>query len=136
MKQKRNSFIQHFTQMPKQLFLVDAIGAMVTACLLFFVLKPLENFFGMPTSILNFLAMIALCFCLYSTAFFLFLPKHYKIFLTIISLSNLGYCMLTCYLVVTHIAQLTNMGILYFLGEIVVVCLLAYTELKVAKNEK
>ncbi len=50
----------------KQVFLIDGIGAMLTAVLLSQVMAKYESLFGMPLKILYLLAAIALLYSLYS----------------------------------------------------------------------
>jgi hypothetical protein len=46
---------------PNRVFLVDAIGALLTAFFLFSILAQFESFFGMPSKILYLLSGIAFC---------------------------------------------------------------------------
>ncbi len=47
---------------PKRLFLMDGLGALTTAGLLFFVLAESEIIFGMPKAVLHLLSFIAIFF--------------------------------------------------------------------------
>lgn len=49
-----------------KLFLIDGIGALITALLLSQVLARYESVFGMPASLLYVLAGVAACFAVYS----------------------------------------------------------------------
>ena len=65
--------IKHFTENQKTLFLIDSIGAFMTAFSLFVIVRQLNEYFGMPKNELTYLSIIAVCFCIYSAACFLFL---------------------------------------------------------------
>ncbi len=119
---------------PKKLFLMDSIGALNTAFLLFVVLRNFNEYFGMPERILTYLSVIAVCFCIYSTICFFVIKANWTPFIKGISIANLLYCVLTISLVIFYNSQLTTIGIAYFLGEIAIICGLVYIELNVVKE--
>lgn len=124
------------TLKPKTLFLIDGIGALLTAFLLFVVLRAFREYVGMPDVILTSLSLIAVVFAIYSIGCCLFLKNTWKPFLTIISTANLLYCCLTTVLVVYYYPLLTILGVIYFSGEIAVICGLVFIELKIlSRNE-
>lgn len=112
---------------------MDSLGAMLTVGMLFFVLPVLVDFFGMPTTTIENLALIAFCFALYSISCFLFLKKNWSFYLRIIAYANFSYTLLTLFLLIAFHAQITWLDWLYFLTEIVVILVLVFLELKVAK---
>jgi hypothetical protein len=115
---------------PKQLFLIDSQGALLSAFLLGVVLVHFEPLFGMPVNILYILALIAGIFFLYSFSCFLRQPEQWQPFLRGIAIANLSYCGLTLGLVLYLHQSLTTLGILYFVFEIIIVTMLALKELK------
>jgi ABC-type long-subunit fatty acid transport system fused permease/ATPase subunit len=126
------NIIDRLTGKPKTLFLIDSLGAMLTALFLFVVLRNLNEYFGMPITILAYLSTIAACFCIYSTACFIFLKENWTPFIRAIGISNLLYCVLTMGLILVYYPILTSIGIAYFLVEIIIICGLIYIEFKVA----
>ena len=128
--------INRFIVNPKTLFLIDSIGAFLTALFLLLILKQFNEYFGMPTTELTRLSVIVICFCVYSTACFLFLKGRWAKFLTVIAFANLSYCTLTIGLIVKYYPILTIIGITYFLAEIVIICGLCYVEFNVASKIK
>ncbi len=124
--------VDDFAGRPKMLFLIDGLGAFLTSFLLFVVLRNFEPYFGMPGTALTYLAAIALGFCMYSMACFLFLKKSWVPFIKAIALANLLYCVLTIWLVVANYDHLTMLGRAYFFGEFIVIVTLVYIELNVA----
>jgi hypothetical protein len=125
--------IKYLAEKPNTLFLTDSLGALITTFFLFVVLRNFNEYFGMPVMILTYLAAIAACFFIYSTACYLFLKDHWPAFIRAISIANLLYCILTLGLVIAYYAVLTILGITYFLAEITLVLGLVYIELNVAK---
>ncbi len=117
---------------PKLLFLIDGLGALLSAIMLGVVLVKYQTSFGMPANALYCLAAIAGMFCLYSFYIFLTKPSRWQRFLMIIAIANLQYCILTAGLVIFMYSKLTNLGVIYFVIEIIIVVLLAVFELKVA----
>jgi hypothetical protein len=117
---------------PKVLFLTDSLGAMVTAFLLFAVLRNFNKHIGMPETILVYLSLIAVSFCIYSITCFLFLKRNWVPFIKAISYVNLLYCAGTFGLLIAYHSVLTTLGIIYFWMEIAIICILVYIELTVA----
>ncbi|MFL0683181.1 MAG: hypothetical protein ACJLTB_08085 [Algoriphagus aquaeductus] len=128
--------IKQLSSEPKKLFLIDSIGALTTAFLLFVVLRNFNEYFGMPERILTYLSVIAVFFCIYSTTCFFVIKANWTPFIRIISIANLLYCVLTIGLVMFYNPQLTTIGTAYFLGEIAIIIGLVYIELKVATEIK
>lgn len=127
----KNIIIQLASQ-PRILFLVDSVGALLTTLSLFVVLSTFHELIGMPLSVLTYLSILSVCFCLYSAACFLFLKRNWVPFIRIIGIANLLYCVLTMTLVLVYYSQLTPLGVAYFLGEIMIVGVIVYIELHVA----
>ncbi|MFM9840390.1 MAG: hypothetical protein ACKVOQ_19140 [Cyclobacteriaceae bacterium] len=121
-------FIAQIIPKPKTIFLVDGLGAFATASILFLVQGQFQDYFGMPSEILSLLSIIAFTFTVYSILCFLFLKKNWGIFLKAIMTANLLYCYLTTSLLIHHRFMLTNMGLIYFIAEIVVIGGLVFIE--------
>ncbi len=119
----------------KNLFLIDGLGALLTAFLVGIVLRMFEDAFGMPSKFLTILSILACAFALYSMSCYFFVGKNWRTYLKIIAVANLMYCLLTAVLVMLLYQQITILGIIYFIGEILIILGLVYVELSVpAKN--
>ena len=118
----------------KNLFLIDSLGALLSAMMLGLVLTHYEAFFGMPTDVLHVLTVISCVFSFYSFLCFLIKTKNERFYLGIIAIANLLYCCLTTTYIFIFYSKLTIWGLLYFIGEIIIVALLALYELKIARN--
>lgn len=121
---------------PRKLFLVDGLGAFVTAFFLFVILRTFNEYVGMPSQVLLSLSLIAVFFFLYSMTCFFLVKSNWKPFLRAISLANLLYCFLTLGLVFYHRSIFTVLGLTYFLAEIMIVCGLVFVELKTIATSK
>jgi hypothetical protein len=126
-------FFAQFIQKPKTIFLVDGVGALITASILFLVALKFQVYFSIPREILSSLSIIAYSFATYSILCFLFLKKDWGIFLKAIMITNLLYCCLTMGLVIYYHSVLTTIGLTYFLAEIAVIAGLVFVELKIFK---
>jgi hypothetical protein len=116
--------------MRRKLFLIDSLGALLTAILLGFVLARFEPVFGMPKKVLYILSFIACIFFIYSFLCFLGKVENWRRYLKIIAVANLLYCCLTIVLAIYFFQKLTIPGLIYFALEIVVVTVLAIIELR------
>ncbi len=119
---------QYFDTNKKYLFLIDGVGALLTAFMLGAVLTNFEEYFGMPQNILYYLSGIALIFSIYSLSCFAFNFKNLKLLLKIIIFANLFYCFLSAALVFFLFDKLTTLGIIYFVLELIVIIVLVIFE--------
>lgn len=117
---------------PKKLFLIDSLGALLTAFLLFVVVRNFNEYFGLPKIILTYISAIALLLSVYSISCFYFIKSNWTFFIRIIAYANILYCVLISILLLRHHSTLTVLGLTYFLIEIAIICGLAYMELNAA----
>lgn len=120
---------------PHRLFLLDGLGALLTAVMLFFVLARFEDFFGMPIAVLKPLAAAAVVFAVYSLTCHRFLKQNPKPFLLAIATANALYCITTVVLMQRHADRLTAFGFAYFIGEIIIIGFLVFLEYKAATSK-
>ena len=118
----------------KRLFLMDALGAVVSAFFLGVVLVRFNELVGMPVYILKILAVIPCFFIVYSFCCYFFLKSNWRPFLKVIAIANSMYCLTTICLVIYHYLDLTPLGISYFVVEIIVIGVLVSIELRTASK--
>lgn len=131
-----NNLITKINTHNKLIFLIDGFGALLTAFLLFGVLRPFDVLFGMPKDILVLLSLIALAFAIYSFICYFFLKANWKPFLFGISIANFLYCCLTLGLVYYSYIEMTGLGVAYFLVEVIVVMGLVMVEWKLISDSR
>jgi hypothetical protein len=129
-----NSLINTFKQNPQNIFLVDGLGAVLTASLLAFVLAPFENFFGMPSNIVYILAAVACVLIMYSFSCYFSKPKIPKPDIQLAAFANFLYCITTILLSIKYYNQLSIWGLLYFGGELIVLTVLIYIEIQASRS--
>lgn len=115
----------------KNIFLVDSLGAFLNAATLGLVLAPLEHIFGMPRQILYFLATLGIAYGTFSMICHWLNHSAWRKLLYVIIVANLVYAMLTIWLVIRHIGNLTSCGYLYFSLELLVMFILIRLEVRV-----
>lgn len=120
----------------KNLFLLDGIGALVSAFSLGVILVWLEKYFGIPKSTLYFLALLPCLFAIYDFYCYFKIKEQLWKFLKYIAIVNLLYCALSLGLAFHHKEVITYLGWGYIIIEIVIVVGLALYELKVANSAK
>lgn len=121
--------IQQLVATPRKLLLIDGVGALFTAIMLFIISK-LQPYFGLPTQALNYLSGLALAFSLYSLCCYAIVKNNYKPWLAVIAVANMLYCILTWAIIIIHWNTTTPLAVIYFLGETSIIVLLVYIELK------
>ncbi len=120
---------------PKKLFLIDGLGALMSAFLLGVVLVHFESIIGMSPQVLYGLSGIACIFALYSWTCYFRTPDNWQPYLKGIALANFLYCCLTGALVVYCYEVLSSWGVTYFVLEMIVVLILVRFELKNASRK-
>lgn len=118
----------------KNLFLIDGIGALVSAILLGVFLVKFEHLFGIPTRTLYLLAAIPCFFVLYDLYSYLKIDKRVSLFLKIIAYANILYCILSLVLAICHMDKITILGWIYIIGEVLIILGIALFEIKVARQ--
>lgn len=129
-----NALTSKIKQNPKSIFLLDGIGALLTAFLIFVVLRPFNESIGLPKNILVYLSIIAAVFSIYSLSCYCLIKEQWPFYLRIISLANIVYCCLTIITIIYFHESIRIIGICYFVGESITISLLVYMELYILKT--
>lgn len=124
--------IDKVSRKPKNLFLIDGLGAIISAFLLGVVLVKLESIFGIPVPTLYFLAILPGIFAVYDFYCFFRVKENIGLFLKSIAYINISYCFISLGLVIYHYKKITYLGWTYVLLEILVVMALANFQLRTA----
>jgi hypothetical protein len=119
---------------PKNMLLVDAIGALVSAVSLGVLLPYFQSFIGLPLHLLYVLAFIAVIFLIISLSSFFRGNCEYQKRLKMMAKFNLLYILVTWLLIILYFAEITNYGLLYFAAETIVVLVLVKFERQLAVN--
>lgn len=122
--------LNKITSNPKLVFLLDCLGALLSAFLLGVVLTSFEPIFGMPRQVLYGLAALAGLFAIYSFWNYRWFKENWRPYLRGIVIVNLLYCGLTAALVIYFRQELTKWGFLYFFQEMVVIIVVVMLEFK------
>ena len=119
---------------PKKLFLVDGLGALLSAFLLGFILVSFKDDVGMPSGTLYLLAAFPIALAIFD--FYCYRKENTTtgIFLKIIALLNVQYCILSLGLALYHRETLTSLGWIYISIEILIILLLSAIEFIVGKQ--
>ena len=124
--------IEKIISNPKKLFLIDGLGAILSAFLLGVVLVKAEIYFGIPSSTLYVLATIPILFAIYDLYCYRKDRSELGYSLKGIAILNLLYCFLSIGFACYHFKTLTIFGWFYVLIEILTVFTLAYIEYNTA----
>lgn len=103
---------------PKRLFIIDGIGAILSAILLGVVLVKLEYLFGIPKPTLYFLASLPFIFAVYDFYCYHNIYSTLELSLKGIAFINLIYCCISIGLAIYHRKSITNIGWIYILIEV------------------
>ncbi len=119
---------------PSKIFLIDGIGACISALFLGLLLPTFEAYFGMQKNVLYGLATVASILAIYSLSCYFFKVKNGRLFLKIAAFANILYCCISLILMLYFYQKLTILGLAYFLLEKIVVLILVIFEIKTIKN--
>ena len=129
-----DKILKQFSSSPKRLFLIDGIGALLSAFLLGFVLVQFERIFGIPRSTLYFLAFIPCLFAVYDFYCYRIIKRNIGFYLRVIAFLNLLYCAVSIGFMIYHFQTITVFGWAYIILEILIVISLVMLELKTAES--
>ena len=121
---------------PKQLFLIDSLGACVTALFLLAIKIFFNGYFQVPENVLSLLILIAIILCFYSLSCYLFINDYGKSFIKVIILANLGYCTTTALAMIYYFESISLLAVFYFGIEIIIVFTLVLVEIKTLRMQK
>jgi uncharacterized membrane protein (DUF2068 family) len=113
---------------------MDALGALLTAIILFGILAPLSTYFGMPKHVLYLLSGIAISLFIYSSVCSKFIKSNWKPFLKIILVLNAIYLLISIYILIKHAESITELGWVYFSIEFLVIGIVLALEIKTLKR--
>jgi hypothetical protein len=133
-QQSLSMLINYFRRHPRNLFLTDAVGAILSAVLLAVVLAQFEGLFGMPRPVLYRLALIACLLASWSFGCYWRVGAHWKPFLLATAFANLVYCAVTAGCLYYYYTGLSALGVTYFLLEMLVVLGLVVLEIRTARG--
>ncbi|WP_136668002.1 hypothetical protein [Flavobacterium sp. H122] len=118
--------------MKQKLLLLDSLGAL-SSVLFLVAIGQYEQFFGINKEIIQLLVPIPILFSVYSFLSYYFSNTKWPLFLKIIAVANILYCLVTLCILFIFFKQLSLLGISYFSIEIAVIFTLALYELKIAQ---
>lgn len=127
---------QSLSANPRKIFLIDGIGAAVSACFLGILLISFQEYIGMPTWALTILSLIALLFAIYSFSCFFWVNQNQRFFLRIIAFSNFIYCLITSLFLIQFFKQLSNIGLVYFIFELLIILTLTSIEFRICRDSE
>lgn len=128
-----NKTIKKLFQKPRTIFLIDGIGALISALSLLGVVIFFKEYFRMHQSVLIVLSGIAFLLAAFSLTCYCVLKSNWSIFLQIIITANLLYCGLTSFMLFYHFENLTILGVTYFIVEIMAILTLVVLEFSLIK---
>lgn len=116
-------------------FIIDTLGALVSAAMLGLVLPHFVALTGIPFAVLKLLVIPPLLYVLID--FCAIVQLHHKWsaqLLRFVAVLNLLYCLFSISIAFIHTSSLTLFGWMYILGEIGIILVLARWEWKTAKR--
>ena len=126
--------VHFFTDHPSRLFLLDGIGATLSAALLLLLHFVFQVTNGLPPLIVYALGAAALFLSAYSLTCSWLLRRCHARYLRVIALLNGTYLLTVCILLVLYCSRLHPILIICFILESVVLGFLIYLELKVTNQ--
>lgn len=121
---------------PKQVFLADAIGALLTGVLTVTVVAQFPYVFGLPKAYCYCLAITAFVFAVFSLLSAITATRHWRLKIRIIALANLMYASALICLVLLWQDKMRSIGKIYFFLEASILIALAFIELWYARKKQ
>lgn len=118
----------------KNIFLLDGIGALVSAAGAGVILPIFQDWIGLSARTLNILAMVAAVFAIYSLSCFFLIKNIKPVMLAAIMLANSIYGLATC-AIAFFLADILIWGKIYLMGEALVLVAVVWLEVCVYQKE-
>lgn len=115
---------------PKQLYLLDGFGALLSAFFLGVILVQFERHIGLTKETLYLLAVFPIFFLIIDYCFYLNNSLNDIIKLKIICFLNLAYCAYSFWVILNNQGTLTKLGNIYFVLEIFIILVVILLEVK------
>ena len=131
---KIKKFIEKAESNPKIIFLIDGLGAGLTAFMLGVVLVRLEHIFGIPPSTLYFLALIPILYVIYDIYCYNKAKNNLPKFIKGIAVLNLIYCFVSLVSAFYHRGAISMLGWVYVIIEIIIIIVIASIEYKISNK--
>ncbi len=128
----QHSMISYFKSKPKTIFIIDSIGAFLSSFCLFIISRFYSNYIGIDSSKLILLTILPNIYCIYSACCYLLVKQKFKLFIRVIAIANLLYCLITMFIIGFHYDHLTILGFTYFILEIFIIAFLVNVEFKIS----
>jgi len=128
----QHSMISYFINKPKTIFIIDSIGAFLSSFCLFIISRFYSNYIGIDSSKLILLTILPNIYCIYSACCYFLVKQRFKLFIRVIAIANLLYCLITIFIIGFHYDQLTILGFTYFILEIFIIAFLVNIEFKIS----
>ncbi len=126
--------LDYFVTNPRKLFIVDGLGAVVSAFMLGVVLVLLHSHIGIPQKTLYFLATFPVFFGLVDLYAYRQSAEKWPSFLKWIAIGNLMYCFVSIACAYLHWESIKPLGWIYLVLEIVIQLILIRLEYRIAKK--
>lgn len=126
------SWVGKFVSSPRLVFLLDGVGALLSAVLLTLSREFFNALFGVPESVICWLILAALGLAIYSLLCYFLLKKKWWTFIYLIAALNLSYAVITALILLYFSAKVTVYGWVYFCLEISLLFYLVLLEFRTA----
>ena len=117
-----------------RLFLNDALGALLTACIHGFILTRITQVTGIPKEPVFILSLCALTYAVYSAACYFLKPKNWQFWMRVIAIANICFCIATASLMFYYRSEISFIAVVFFVSEILLILVIASMELMTARN--
>jgi phosphatidylserine synthase len=120
--------------MTRFVFLIDGLGALLTALCTFLLMQYFRDKVGLPYEVLRILTLTAVAFAAYSLTCHIVFKGPQKTFLHIIMVANVVYAIITLVLLLIYKDRVQPLGLIYFIGEVLIITGLVFWEFRVAQG--
>jgi len=128
-KTKKESPLNILYQLPpRRIFLIDALGALITSSILGLLLPLVHDLFLLEKQTFYLLAAYVVALFFYSISVYLFKPTIWVPLLRIIATANATYCLFTFAIIFFISPTISTLGIIYFVGEAGLILTIALVE--------
>ncbi len=119
----------------KNIFILDGVGAILSACFTGLILTRYSLFLGINVSLLQSLALIPATYAIYSLSCYFFITKTKPWMLLTVIYANLSYCLISAAIIFFR-ERITSTGRLLLTVEVIIILLVVLIEFKIYRKIK
>jgi hypothetical protein len=124
----------HLKENPRKIFLIDLAGACFSFIIVAFIVGIWPQLFGITIPVIKTMMALAFIFGMYSYKCYNSKTINWRNHLAVLAFANMLYILFIMIVLFIKATELTGLGVLYLIGEMVIIGILVRVEMRLIKE--